>query len=147
MHLVQDDVNDGLSVPPVDVLDEGSCRLTQAWVYEVPAVKMGLPQQSSGRLAVGEPDQKADVGEHGRHGGGLSAVPHCASEVVGHYAAVVDGRTEGGQIARGGFGDRGRCVDDSFNGHLPARNAINLTATPRRPISANYRTLASMTYQ
>jgi len=144
---VQDDVHDGLSVPPVDVLNEGSRRLTQTRVYEVPAVRMGLPQQSSGRLAVGEPDQNADVGEHGRHGGGLTTVPHGTTEVVGDDAAVVDGRTERGQIARGGLGDRGRRLDDSFNGHLSVCNAINLAATPRRLISANYRTLTPMTFQ
>ena len=110
-------------------------------------MKMRLPQQSSGRLALGEPDQKADVGEHGRHGCGLAAVPHGPTEVVGHDTSVVDRRTERGQIARGGLGDRRRRFDDSFNGHLSVCNAINLTATRHWLISANYRTLTSMTFQ
>jgi len=104
---VHDDVDDGLSVPPVDILDEGSRRLAQPRVHEVAALRIRKPRQSGCRLALGKSDQEADVGEdRGRGGGRRAAVPHRAAQVTRHDAAVVDGRTERCQIARCRLGDR-----------------------------------------
>jgi len=134
-HLVQDDVDDGLSVPPVDVLNEGPRGLTEPRTSHVGG---GAPNVGPGRggcgLADREPDQQADVGEDGPGGRRrLAAVPHRAAQVVGDDAAVVDRRTERGQIARRGCRDRRRRVDDSFNWNLSIRDAASATQSNQSP--------------
>ena len=79
------------------------------------------PREDRHRLALGEPDEPADVGEAVRRGGGAldAALSHRAAQVVGDDAPVVDGRGERRLVSRRRLGDLGRSVDDSVNGHLP----------------------------
>jgi len=103
---VQNDVDDRLPMTPEDVLDEGSSRLA-----ELRVVRAGVrpPRRSRRRLALGESDQQGDIGEDGRRRrapGVSAAMPHRSPQVVGHDAAVVDGRTERCQVTRCRLGDR-----------------------------------------
>ena len=105
-------------------------RSSQPRVYEVRSMQLTRPtRHCRQRLSLGEAHQQTHIREEPARRGGSGAlrtvaVPHGSSQVVGGDAAVVDGRTERGEIARSRLGDRRRRGDDAFNGHLSRRRRI-----------------------